>query len=168
MCSFCIVPFTRGRERSRSPSTILNEVETLQARGIREITLLGQNVNSYFYRDEEVKSSHANAQGFSELYKLRGGNGVRFASLLQSIAERMPMLRIRFTSPHPKDFSDDVIDTIARYPNIARRYTLTTGMIASTYLLRADRPQCSPACDVTTPERHCWSCARKFVHEYQE
>ena len=58
MCSFCIVPFTRGRERSRSPVTILKEIEILWEKGVREVTLLGQNVNSYFYRDEDVESDH--------------------------------------------------------------------------------------------------------------
>lgn len=58
MCSFCIVPFTRGRERSRSPITILKEIEILWEKGVREVTLLGQNVNSYFYRDEDVESDH--------------------------------------------------------------------------------------------------------------
>nr|CAI5853971.1 unnamed protein product [Callosobruchus analis] len=85
MCTYCIVPFTRGRERSRPVSSILKEVEQLAEKGVKEVTLLGQNVNSY----------------------RRGG--LRFADLLDRVARVNPEMRIRFTSPHPKDFPDEVV-----------------------------------------------------------
>lgn len=121
MCSFCIVPFTRGRERSRNVDSILSEIKMLSNNGVKEITLLGQNVNSYFYQNDKVESQHENAQGFQEMYKLRDGNGVRFHQLLETIASTFPDLRIRFTSPHPKDFPDRVLEIINKYPNLAKR-----------------------------------------------
>lgn len=96
MCSYCVVPYTRGVERSRDAETILAEVRDLFDRGYREVTLLGQNVNSYNYND------------------------VNFAGLLARVAEVSPLLRVRFSTSHPKDFSDELIETIAKYPNICR------------------------------------------------
>ncbi len=96
MCSYCVVPYTRGAERSRDNRTILDEVRDLYRRGYREVTLLGQNVNSY--RFEEVD----------------------FAALLRQVAEVSPALRVRFATSHPKDLSDQVIQTIAAYPNLCR------------------------------------------------
>ncbi len=98
-CSYCIVPYTRGRERSRETRSILNELADLRARGFKEVTLLGQNVNSYRYVDEK-------------------GGTTGFAALLAAVAEAAPDMRVRFTTSHPKDMSDETIDTIARYPNI--------------------------------------------------
>ncbi|CAD8070528.1 unnamed protein product [Paramecium sonneborni] len=120
MCSFCVVPFTRGRERSRNPESILSEIQTLTQKGIKEITLLGQNVNSYFYHDENIQSQHENTVGFTELYKLRSGNGIRFDQLLNQIAITFPNIRIRFTSPHPKNFPKKVLEVIAKHPNICK------------------------------------------------
>lgn len=131
LCSYCIVPFTRGRERSRPLPTILNEIKNLMSRGIKEVTLLGQNVNSY--RDtntspedvgrpdlsELIKLKEAPAQGFKTVYKPRL-RGITFDILLEEVAKLSPNLRIRFTSPHPKDFTDDMIQVMKRYPNIAR------------------------------------------------
>ena len=113
MCSFCVVPFTRGRERSRAAGTIIDEVRRLADDGHTEVTLLGQNVNSY--HDAATPSTwggasgYVTAAGFSNLYKARSGDGVRFAELLDSVAAAAPSMRIRFTSPHPKDLSDDVL-----------------------------------------------------------
>ncbi|MCM1520546.1 MAG: tRNA (N6-isopentenyl adenosine(37)-C2)-methylthiotransferase MiaB [Lachnoclostridium sp.] len=104
-CSYCIVPYTRGRERSRAVDSILKEVNDLHSRGYREVTLLGQNVNSYRFTtsDDEV---------------------ITFDRLLSIVAEAVPDMRIRFTTSHPKDMSDDTIDVIARYPNICKHIHL--------------------------------------------
>ena len=111
MCSYCIVPFTRGRERSRPISSILDEVRILSEQGIKEVTLLGQNVNSYRDLSEQVTAVTQNAsntsKGFSTVYKPRKG-GKRFADLLDQVSLVDPEMRIRFTSPHPKDFPDEV------------------------------------------------------------
>lgn len=104
-CSYCIVPYTRGRERSREVSSILNEMGDLAAKGYKEVTLLGQNVNSYNYQPE-------------------GGESVNFAQLMAKVAEAYPNLRIRFTSSHPKDMTDETLQTIARYPNICNHIHL--------------------------------------------
>lgn len=121
MCTYCIVPFTRGRERSRPIHTIEEEAKQLAEQGIKEITLLGQNVNSY--RDLSVDADYirdtALANGFRTVYKTKKG-GLRFAELLERVAEAVPDVRIRFTSPHPKDFSDEVIRVMRKYTNICR------------------------------------------------
>lgn len=112
MCTYCIVPFTRGRERSRPVSSILKEVEQLAKQGVKEVTLLGQNVNSYRDLSETSESSDkptSMAKGFKTVYKSKIG-GLRFADLLEKVAEIDPEIRIRFTSPHPKDFPDEVLD----------------------------------------------------------
>lgn len=103
-CSYCIVPYTRGRERSREPRSIMAELADLRARGYREAVLLGQNVNSYRY---------CGAEG--EVY---------FPALLAMVAEAAPDMRIRFTTSHPKDMSDETLRVIARYPNLARHIHL--------------------------------------------
>ena len=104
-CSYCIVPYTRGRERSREPESILAELADLQKRGFKEATLLGQNVNSYrFTRDN--------------------GECVTFPQLLAMVAEAAPEMRIRFTTSHPKDMSDETIDVIASHDNICRHIHL--------------------------------------------
>ncbi|NWX57687.1 CK5P1 protein, partial [Promerops cafer] len=111
MCSYCIVPFTRGRERSRPIASILQEVRMLSDQGVKEVTLLGQNVNSF--RDlSEVQFQSVAApglsRGFSTVYKARPG-GLRFSHLLDQVSRIDPEMRIRFTSPHPKDFPDEAI-----------------------------------------------------------
>ena len=103
-CSYCIVPYTRARERSRETKSILAEVENLHAKGFKEVTLLGQNVNSYNY--------------------VENGEAVDFASLLSMVAEAVPDMRIRFTTSHPKDMSDDIIKVIASYDNICNHIHL--------------------------------------------
>ena len=105
-CSYCIVPYTRGRERSREPQSILNELADLRNRGFKEVTLLGQNVNSYNYTDTD------------------NGNNIGFASLLAMVADAAPDMRVRFTTSHPKDMSDEIIATIASRPNICNHVHL--------------------------------------------
>ena len=103
MCSFCVVPFTRGRERSRDAQSIVAECQNLFDRGFREVTLLGQNVDSYYYNP-------AGNQGTE--------NTVTFARLLEMVALISPLLRVRFSTSHPKDITDDVLHTMAKYENI--------------------------------------------------
>lgn len=100
-CTYCIVPYTRGRERSREVESILNEIRDLETKNYKEVTLLGQTVNSYKYTAED-------------------GSVVDFPKLLSLIAEMVPNMRIRFTSPHPKDMTDETIEVMAKYPNICR------------------------------------------------
>lgn len=97
-CSYCVVPYTRGKERSRQPSTIVNEAASLFAQGYREVTLLGQNVNSYLYEED--------------------GQQIGFPALMESVARVNPMLRVRFATSHPKDLSDDLLEAMVRNPNI--------------------------------------------------
>lgn len=104
-CSYCIVPYTRGRERSREAESILRELADLRERGFKEVTLLGQNVNSYNYTGPD-------------------GVTVDFAALLAMVAEAAPDMRVRFTTSHPKDMSDEIIATMARYPNICKHIHL--------------------------------------------
>lgn len=100
MCSFCVVPFTRGRERSRSAESIVAECTDLFEKGYREVTLLGQNVDSYYFHDEAK------------------GTTITFAMLLEKVALISPLLRVRFSTSHPKDITDEVLYTIAKYNNI--------------------------------------------------
>ena len=104
-CSYCVVPYTRGRERSRDVESIKNEVLDLQAKGYKEVTLLGQNVNSYRYE-------HTNAEGEVEV--------IGFAQLLRIIANLVPDMRIRFTTSHPKDMSDETLEVIAAHDNLCK------------------------------------------------
>ncbi|MBO0934991.1 tRNA (N6-isopentenyl adenosine(37)-C2)-methylthiotransferase MiaB [Fibrella sp. HMF5335] len=118
MCSFCVVPFTRGRERSRDPHSIVREAEQLFADGYREVTLLGQNVDSYKWLDD---SSAARANLRSETAAADRPNPkspVTFADLLARVASIHPDLRVRFSTSHPKDITDDVLYTMARFDNI--------------------------------------------------
>jgi tRNA-N(6)-(isopentenyl)adenosine-37 thiotransferase enzyme MiaB len=127
MCSFCVVPFTRGRERSRAFESIVEEVKALRDSGIKEITLLGQNVNSFLdqsYEGEEAQAIHKNTPGFKELYKLRNKKGLRFAELIDKLSDIAPEVRFRFTSPHPKDFPEELIDVIAAKNNICKQIHL--------------------------------------------
>lgn len=101
-CHYCIVPYTRGRERSRDPQSILTEVKDLEARGYKEVTLLGQNVNSYLSEAE----------------------GMAFPELLRTVARAVPGMRVRFTTSHPKDMSDETLHVIAEEPNVCRHIHL--------------------------------------------
>jgi tRNA-2-methylthio-N6-dimethylallyladenosine synthase len=112
MCSFCVVPFTRGRERSRDPHSILNEAKELISKGFKEVTLLGQNVDSYKWSEEENNKAWINKKGINEV--------VNFANLLEMVAQLSPQLRIRFSTSHPKDITDDVLHVMAAYNNICK------------------------------------------------
>uniref|UniRef100_A0A2K5EYP8 Mitochondrial tRNA methylthiotransferase CDK5RAP1 n=1 Tax=Aotus nancymaae TaxID=37293 RepID=A0A2K5EYP8_AOTNA len=126
MCTYCIVPFTRGRERSRPVASILEEVRKLSEQGLKEVTLLGQNVNS-FRDNSEVQFNNAVStnlsRGFTTNYKTKQG-GLRFAHLLDQVSRVDPEMRIRFTSPHPKDFPDEVLQLIHERDNICKQIHL--------------------------------------------
>lgn len=104
-CTYCIVPYTRGRERSRDVDSILNEVADLVKKGYKEVTLLGQNVNSYLFEKEN-------------------GESIAFPALLRMVAESAPGVRIRFTTSHPKDMSDETLEVIAQVPNVCKHIHL--------------------------------------------
>ncbi len=104
-CTYCIVPYTRGRERSRDVASILNEVADLKAKGYKEVTLLGQNVNSYKFEKSD-------------------GSIVDFSTLLRLVAESVPEMRVRFTTSHPKDMSDETLKVIAEVPNVCKHIHL--------------------------------------------
>ncbi len=114
MCSFCVVPFTRGRERSRDPKSILKECTELFNNGYREITLLGQNVDSYLWYGGGAKKDFKKAN--SQAQK----NSLKFADLLDQVAQINPFLRIRFSTSNPQDMGMDVIDTITKHDNICK------------------------------------------------
>ncbi len=118
MCTFCVVPFTRGRERSRNPESILHEIEVLQDKGFKEVTLLGQNVDSYLWYGGGLKKDFDKQP--EEIKK----NAVDFAALLDMVATRFPGMRIRFSTSNPQDFSLNVIKTMAKHPNIAKHIHL--------------------------------------------
>ena len=160
-CAFCIVPYTRGRERSRDLASIMYEIRLLSEQGVKEVTLLGQNVNSYAgepasatttdflsslrgeSKDPIAELANASterlasasgsafvgyADGFASRYdpeRKRAGT-IQFAELLDKVASVDPEMRIRFTSPHPKDFPDEVLDVIARRPNVCKSYTVVS------------------------------------------
>ena len=108
-CTYCIVPYVRGRERSRQPKEIIKEVEELAKQGYKEVTLLGQNVNSYLRVEKEKGKEFEEYEGVNS-----------FATLLQAINKVDGIERIRFVSPHPKDFTDDVIDAIAKCDKVCK------------------------------------------------
>lgn len=153
MCSFCVVPFTRGRERSRPAESILEECTSLFQNGYREVTLLGQNVDSYYYTPTE-------GEGNPE--------AVTFAQLLEKVALISPLLRIRFSTSHPKDITDEVLHTIARHENICNYIHLPVQSGSSRilqlmnrtytrewYMARVDRireiiPGCGISADIIT------------------
>ncbi len=107
VCSYCVVPYTRGAERSRDPYTIVREAQDLFDKGYKEVTLLGQNVDSYYWKDAE-----------------NPGRNVNFSQLLEMVAKISPEMRVRFSTSHPKDISDEVIYTMAMYGNICRHIHL--------------------------------------------
>jgi tRNA-2-methylthio-N6-dimethylallyladenosine synthase len=153
MCSFCVVPFTRGRERSRDPKTIVQECQELFVKGYREVTLLGQNVDSYRW--------NVNAKG--EI-KDESKETVNFAQLLEKVALVSPDLRIRYSTSHPKDMTDDVLITMAKYENVCSYIHLPVqsgnsdvlkrmnrGYTREWYLKRIERiKQLVPGCAIST------------------
>lgn len=114
MCSFCVVPFTRGRERSRDPHSIVSEARDLFEKGYREVTLLGQNVDSYKWSPEENNKARLNKKE-EEVSQV-----VNFANLLELVAQVSPLLRVRFSTSHPKDITDEVLHTMKKYDNICK------------------------------------------------
>ena len=119
-CTYCVVPYTRGRERSRNPQTILREAQTALDNGYKEVTLLGQNVNSYHWEDET-------------------GATTNFAQLMALVAQLSPQLRVRFATSHPKDISDELIETIAQYPNLCKYIHLPVQAGSNAMLKRMNR-----------------------------
>jgi tRNA-2-methylthio-N6-dimethylallyladenosine synthase len=147
MCSFCVVPFTRGRERSRDAESIVAECKDLFEKGYKEVTLLGQNVDSYYYiaplppeggfrvsesakdftnfEDSKAPPSEARpddpvGRGFGEASPSGGRGAITFANLLERVAQISPELRVRFSTSHPKDITDEVLHTMAKYENICK------------------------------------------------
>ncbi len=157
MCAFCVVPFTRGRERSRDPESIVREAGELFDKGFREVTLLGQNVDSYHWNISKKGVVADPSQPT-----------VNFAGLLAMVAEISPELRIRFSTSHPKDMTDDVLHTMAKYPNICKYIHLPVqsgnneilekmnrGYTREWYLERIDAirrimPECAISTDIIT------------------
>ena len=111
MCSFCIVPYTRGRERSRNPKSIIEEAKSLINQGYKEVTLLGQNVDSYKW--SSITNNKKTLEKIDKKIKITS-----FANLLEKVALISPNLRIRFSTSHPKDITDDVLYVIKKYDNI--------------------------------------------------
>lgn len=122
VCSYCVVPYTRGAERSRDPQTIINEAEDLFSKGYKEVTLLGQNVDSYLWKDPRGEEFNVN-----------------FAQLLEAVARISPEMRVRFSTSHPKDISDEVIYTMAKYENICKHIHLPVQSGSSTMLEKMRR-----------------------------
>lgn len=118
MCTFCVVPFTRGRERSRDPQSIIEEINDLWTKGYKEITLLGQNVDSYLWYGGGLKKDFDKASDFQK------ATAVNFAQLLEMAAKAQPKMRIRFSTSNPQDFTMDVIETMAKYDNICKHIHL--------------------------------------------
>jgi tRNA-2-methylthio-N6-dimethylallyladenosine synthase len=118
MCTFCVVPFTRGRERSRDPQSIIEEVNDLWSKGYKEVTLLGQNVDSYLWYGGGLKKD------FDKATDLQKATAVNFAKLLELTAKAQPKMRIRFSTSNPQDFTLDVIEAMAKYDNICKHIHL--------------------------------------------
>lgn len=118
-CSYCIVPYTRGRERSRDPESILNELHDLQTKGYKEVTLLGQNVNSFRFEKED--------------------SVVDFPALLELLAKEAPQIRIRFATSHPKDMSDKTLEVIAAHSNLCKNIHLPVQSGSNDVLSRMNR-----------------------------
>jgi tRNA-2-methylthio-N6-dimethylallyladenosine synthase len=118
MCTFCVVPFTRGRERSRNPQSIIEEIQQLWDTGYKEVTLLGQNVDSYLWYGGGLKKD------FTKASDLQKATAVNFSQLLELCAKRFPKMRFRFSTSNPQDFTLDVIETMGKYDNICKHIHL--------------------------------------------
>ena len=162
MCSFCVVPFTRGRERSRNPLSIVNEINKVHRDGYKEVTLLGQNVDSYLWNNGLSKKE------INKLPNNKKNNSINFAKLLEMVANNCPTIRIRFSTSHPQDMGDDVLHTMAKHKNICKYIHLPVqsgssrilklmnrGYDRSWYLKRIDAikkiiPDCGISMDIIT------------------
>lgn len=118
MCTFCVVPFTRGRERSREPQSIMAEIQDLHEKGFKEITLLGQNVDSYLWYGGGLKKD------FDKASEMQKATAVNFDQLLEMVAETFPKMRIRFSTSNPQDMHESVLHIIAKHPNICKHIHL--------------------------------------------
>ena len=140
-CHYCIVPYTRGRERSRDIESILTEVRDLRDRGFKEVTLLGQNVNSYIGQLDNLQSD--NSLGIASQAQSNGeivnSTIVKFSDLLRTVARAVPEMRIRFTTSHPKDMSDETLRVIAEEPNVCRHIHLPVQSGSNEVLKRMNR-----------------------------
>ncbi len=137
MCSFCVVPYTRGRERSRDPYSIVKEAQDLFDAGYKEVTLLGQNVDSYCWSEElRIMNYELNKESITQNSKLKT---ISFATLLEMVALVSPALRVRFSTSHPKDITDDVLHTMAKYENICNYIHLPAQSGNSNVLKRMNR-----------------------------
>lgn len=151
MCAFCIVPFTRGRERSRPADSIIQEVRALSEAGVKEVTLLGQNVNSYADwsatpgrpsaapGQPPSDASGIYAEGFQSVYRPQRDGAITFSQLLEGVAAVDPEMRIRFTSPHPKEFSDSVLQVIRDNHNVCSQLHMPAQSGATSMLARMKR-----------------------------
>ncbi len=151
MCAYCVVPYVRGAERSRDPYTIVSEVHELAAQGYREVTLLGQNVNSYHW--DNVKSDNGNSlnsgypdnvvsdhpKNVNSDHPEKGKQPITFAALLEMVASVDPQLRVRFSTSHPRDLSDDVLEVMARHGNLCKHIHLPVQSGSSEVLKRMNR-----------------------------
>lgn len=133
MCTFCVVPFTRGRERSRDPHSIINECKDLQQKGYKEITLLGQNVDSYLWYGGGLKKD------FKSASPMQKASALHFAQLLELVALAVPEIRIRFSTSNPQDMTTDVLHTMAKYDNICKYIHLPVQSGSTSVLARMNR-----------------------------
>lgn len=133
MCTFCVVPFTRGRERSRDPHSIINECKELWENGYKEITLLGQNVDSYLWYGGGLKKD------FSKATEMQKATAVSFANLLDMVATAVPQMRIRFSTSNPQDMTREVLHTMAKHPNICKYIHLPVQSGSTSVLQRMNR-----------------------------
>jgi tRNA-2-methylthio-N6-dimethylallyladenosine synthase len=143
MCAFCVVPFTRGRERSRDPHSIVDECRDLVTKGYKEVTLLGQNVDSYKWRPtvQDSATDADSTRSVDPLGRLASADTVTtdFADLLEMVALACPTLRIRYSTSHPKDMTDKVLVVMAKYPNICKYIHLPVQSGSSAVLKRMNR-----------------------------